>query len=423
MSSSSSSSLAGRIRFARALDSKPFALVWSGQTISALGDGITITALAWQVLVLTGSGTAMGVVLVAQSVPRVLFLLLGGVLADRFSRRGVMLWSDAVRGIAVAAIAILGWMNLLQLWHLIVLGAIFGLASAFFIPSYQSIPPQLVSADQLPSANALTGLSRQLSQLFGPAVGAFCVARVGTSAAFALDALSFAASALCLAAIHVPPLPGATAGDARQRGPRGMVADIREGLGYVVRSSWLWVTIVVAALLNVGVAPMQVAMPKLIKDVYHQDVWLLGAIGTATAAGSVVTMLLIGQMKRMRRRGLLGYGGLLLSGVALLAYGLPLPHQYAPVIAITASVCFGVGLAVFEIIWVTSLQELVPPEKLGRVSSVDWVGSLALAPVGLAVVGVLTDHIGPSWVFLAGGALNTLLILLALMVPGIRRLD
>jgi len=166
-----------------------------------------------------------------------------------------------------------------------------------------------------------------------------------------------------------------------------------------------------------------VALPKLIKSVYGQGVWLLGATGTAIAAGSLVTMLLIGQARRVRHRGILAYGGLIASSLAVIVFGLPLPHQYAPAIAIAVSVFFGAGLAIFELIWVTSLQELVPMEKLGRVSSVDWVGSLALMPVGLALVGVLTDRVGASWVFLAGGALNLALELIALTVPGIRKLD
>lgn len=262
-----------------------------------------------------------------------------------------------------------------------------------------------------------------MSQLFGPALGAVCVALTGTSAAFAIDALSFGISAALLLVVHIPPLPKAAQTEERPAGLRGLVADIREGVGYVLRSPWLWVTIAIASLGNVGLAPMQVALPKLIKEVYGQDVWLLGAMGTAIAAGSIVTMLLIGQARRLRHRGILAYGGLVISALAVLVLGLPLPHQFAPAIAITAGVVFGVGLAVFELIWVTSLQELVPPEKLGRVSSVDWVGSLALLPVGLAVVGVLTDRIGASWVFVAGGALNVLLNLIALTVPGIRKLD
>src|SRR4051794_23641531 len=124
----------GKLRFARALRSRSFALLWLGQTISTLGDGVYLTALAWQVLTLTGSGAAMGIVLIATAVPRVLFMLLGGVIADRLPRRLVMLWADAGRAVAVGAIAILSYTNTLEFWHLIALGLLFGLSQAFFLP-------------------------------------------------------------------------------------------------------------------------------------------------------------------------------------------------------------------------------------------------------------------------------------------------
>src|SRR5215469_11916152 len=197
-------SVGGRLRFARALRSPAFALLWSGQTISALGDGAFFIALAWQILVLTRSGTAMGIVLVAQSIPRVLFLLLGGVAADRLPRRLVMLWSDSGRAFLVGAIALLGWLGLLQFWILVVLALCFGLADAFFLPAYQSIPPLLVETEALTSANALTSLSQELSILLGPALGAALVAVAGVSGAFAFDSLTFLISALCLLALRMP---------------------------------------------------------------------------------------------------------------------------------------------------------------------------------------------------------------------------
>ncbi|MGH2516633.1 MAG: MFS transporter, partial [Ktedonobacterales bacterium] len=142
-----------RVRFARALGSKPFAMLWAGQTISALGDGAYTTALAWQVLKLTGSATAMGAVLIARTVPMLIFLLVGGVAADRLPRRLVMLASDAGRGLSVLCVAALGWLGLLQLWHLVLLSLIFGFVSGFFMPAYQSIAPELVATENLPSAN------------------------------------------------------------------------------------------------------------------------------------------------------------------------------------------------------------------------------------------------------------------------------
>jgi MFS family permease len=435
-------SIGGRLRFARALRSPAFALVWSGQTISALGDGAFLIALAWQILVLTGSGTAMGIVLVAQSIPRLLFLLLGGVAADRLPRRLVMLWSDSGRALLVGAIAALGWLGLLQFWVLVVLALGFGFADAFFLPAYQSIPPVLVETEALTSANALTSLSQELALLLGPALGAALVAVLGASGAFAFDSLTFLISALCLLALRMPKNSAALAQRAMvaesgqsdgehstEDGPAGtsraggVLADVREGLSYVMASPWLWVTIVLASLANVGFAPLLVALPKLVADVYHSGVWLIGGVFSASAIGSISATLALGQARRLHHRGIVAYLGSIAASVALLGMGLPFPQTVAPAIVVAMGAVIGAGLGVFTIIWVTVLQELIPADKLGRVSSLDWLGSLALQPVGLAVVGVLTDRLGPQWVFICGGALNLLLALLAFTVRGIRVLD
>src|SRR5262245_45139549 len=257
-------SLVGRVRFARALSSRPFALLWLGQTVSLLGDGAYFTALAWTVLLLTHSGTAIGAVAIASMVPRVLFLLVGGVAADRLPRRLVLLLSDSGRAVVVLVVATLGWVGLLQLWHLIALSITFGFADGFFVPAFESIPPQLVQAELLPSANALTGLSRQLSVLLGPGLGALFVTVGGPATAFAFDGMTFIISAICLVAMRIPEAANTAIrqsieaaqldsdGPARRRGIGGLVADVREGLGYVLASSWLWVTIAIAAIGNIG---------------------------------------------------------------------------------------------------------------------------------------------------------------------------
>jgi DHA3 family tetracycline resistance protein-like MFS transporter len=423
-----STAVGGRLRFARALRSRPFAWLWVGQTISSLGNGAFYTAIAWQVLVLTGSATAMGAVLVAQSVPRLLFMLMGGVLADRLPRRLVLLVSDVARALAVGAIAVLGMLNLLQLWHLVALALCFGLAEAFFFPAYQSIPPQLVEVEALPSANALTAAGRQLSQLAGPALGAGFVAWVGPSAAFGFDGATFVFSALCLLFVQLPRVARAEAGTRRP----SMLRDVREGLGYVLRSPWLWVTIVIASMGNVGTAPFVVALPKLVKDVYGAEVWLLGAALAISAAGALLATLVIGQLHHLRRRGLLAYSGTIVAALGLAAFGVPavlaqlglaVPRESGVVVVLVGAGGFGAGLSVFGIIWDTVLQELIPVEMLGRVSSIDFLGSFALMPIGLGLVGVLADQVGAAWVFIGGGALNLALNLLALTVKGIRELE
>jgi len=426
-----------RVLVTRALHARPFALLWVGQTVSSLGDGAFLTALAWQVLVLTGSGTAMGLVLIATTAPQVAFVLLGGVVADRLPRRLVLLWADAGRGVIVLLIAGLGALHLLQFWHLVALGLAFGVADGFFLPAYQAIAPQLVETDMLPSANALTGLGRQMGQVLGPLLGAGLVALARPAGAFAFDGATFLISALCLLVMRPPASPPVRApGDGEPRvagtghavsptrgGMVALAADVRQGLGYVRGSTWLWVTITIAALANMGLSARAVALPKLIHDGYGAGVWLLGVLGMATAGGSIAATLLIGQMRHLRRRGLVAYLGILIAGIALIVYGLPLPRGDAPLVVGIASVFLGGGLGGFGIIWVTVLQELVPPATLGRVSSIDILGSLALLPVGYALAGVLTDHVGPRWVFIAGGSLNVILTGLALCVREIRDLE
>jgi DHA3 family tetracycline resistance protein-like MFS transporter len=415
------------MRFARALRSRPFALLWLGQTISTLGDGAYLTALAWQVLILTGSGAAMGVVLIATSVPRVLFMLLGGVIADRLPRRLVMLWADAGRAVAVGAIAVMSHTNTLQFWQVIALGLLFGLSQAFFLPAYQSIAPQLVEIEALPSANALNGLTREIGILVGPALGAVLVANFSTASAFAFDALTFLVSALCLLAVRVPIKPllaheGLETEPAKRRGVQGVCADIREGIGYIATSSWLWVTIAIASLGNALRAPYSVTLPLHVRDFYHSGVGLYGAIISASAVGAILATLVVGQLRRIHHRGMVAYSALVVSSLAMMAFALPLPHDLVPVVTLTAFAVDGAGIGCFEIIWVTVLQEMVPGEKLGRVSSVDFVGSFLFQPLGLAAIGFLTDAVATPWIFFACGALSLLLNASGFLVRGIREL-
>ena len=210
----------------------------------------------------------------------------------------------------------------------------------------------------------------------------------------------------------------------KQQGLRGIVTDIREGLGYVTSSTWLWVTITIASVANITFfGPMAVALPKLVHDVYGTGAWLYGVIATTNALGALLATLIIGQMRHIHRRGILAYSALLVSCVGLGILGLPFPRPAEPILAPLAALCIGLGLGVFEVIWVTILQELVPADKLGRVTSIDMMGSLVLLPIGIAIVGLLTDRFGPALMFTGGGALSLVLIALGLCVRGIRELE
>lgn len=397
-----------------ALKHRSFALLWSGQAISHLGDSLYRVALAWWVLEKTGSATAMGTVLVFSMTPMLIFLLLGGVAVDRFPRIRLMLGSDLLRGLVTTIVAGLAFANLLEVWHVYIASVVFGFVDAFFQPAYVATVPEITPRESLNSANALTNLSRQLTGTAGPAIGAAIVALGGTSIAFALDAASFFISAAFL--LPIPPLPARAVSQAG----RNIIADLREGLGAVAANPWLWVTITLAALGNVTAGgPLAVALPFLIKNTLKADVGLLGLSGSLIALGEVLGSIWLGRFARLRRRGLVAYGGLLASGFAVLLYVLP---GGLPGIAAGALV-FGLSMAAFGLVWTNTLQEMVPGELLGRVSSIDYLGSFVLLPIGYALAGFTTDRLGAPLVFMVGAAGTMLLGLLGLAHPAIRNLD
>lgn len=399
----------------RALSNRSVALLWSGQTISRLGDSIFTIALAWWVLQKTGSATAMGVVLICSTIPMLAFLLFGGVAVDRFPRLRLMLASDLLRGGVVALIAILAAAQTLTLWEICVMSAIFGVVEAVFYPAYAAIVPDLAPSNLLTSANSLRGVSSQASLLVGPALAAAIIAGSGVKLAFALDGLSFFLSAACLMAL--PRLPAASRPAEREA---GILGDMREGFGVVLRTPWLWITLVVACASTLFlVGPAQAALPLLVKQRFGEQVGLYALFTALDALGSLGAALWLGHFKQLRRRGLLVYGAWLAAGLMLVAIGLPLP-------AVGVGVAFllqGVALETLGLAWMNTLQDYIPGDLLGRVNSIDALVSSGLLPIGFALAGIGADHLGASAVFILGGALSAAITAAGLLHPAVRTLD
>jgi len=401
--------------FLRALRYRSFALLWTGQTISRLGDSLYRIALAWWVLEETGSATAMSTVLVVSFLPMVLFLLVGGVVVDRLPRFRVLFASDVLNGLVVGAVALLAATGRLEVWHVYIAGALFGLAEAFFYPAYAASVPQVVPPEALPSANALTGLSYQITGVVGPAIGAAMVAVGGTPSAFGLDSLSFFVSAAFLAPLLRIALPRTA-----EMSSRSAVRDLRDGLAEVAGRAWLWLSIAFFGLVNVvDAGPRNVALPFLIHDHLGLEVGGLGAVSSSIAIGSVVSAVFLGRYHRLRRRGLLLYGCEIVMGLMLILFGRLSSLSGLMAAAFVFGICFSIG----SLAWTNSLQEMVPHERLGRVSSIDALGSFIFLPLGFAFAGILTERIGPANVFVLGGSLVVLLAAGMLLVPSIRRLD
>jgi DHA3 family tetracycline resistance protein-like MFS transporter len=392
---------------------RSFALLWSGQIISRLGDNLYRVALAWWVLEKTGSATAMGTVLIFSFTPMLLFLLIGGVAVDRYPRLRVMIASDLLRGLVTLVVAALAFSQALEIWHIYVASVVFGFVTSFFEPAYAATIPEIMPRESLPSANSLTSLSREITGFVGPALGAAVVGLAGTPAAFALDAASFFISAACLA-----PIPAAFApSEPRQT---SVLRDLRAGISAVFASPWLWITIAIFSLVNVTAGgPRIVALPFLVKDHLHADVGTLGLLFSIEAAGLLLGSFWLGHKTRLRCRGLIAYGASLIGGLALMLVGLPI-GLFGVALALLIN---GIAMSCFTLVWINTLQEQVPRELMGRVVSVDMLGSFVLLPVGYGVAGWATDLLGAPLVFIVGGALTMALIGLGLLHPAIRRLN
>jgi MFS family permease len=379
-----SGQLAGSVR--RALRAAPlgerqFALLFAGQSLSAIGNGITGIALAFAVLNLTHSPTDLGLVLAAGAIPMVAFLLVGGVWADRLPRRGVMLSADAVRALAQAGVGVLLLTGDARLWQLIVAAVLTGTAAAFFQPAASGLTPATVSPERLQGANAYLGMLGSTGSLAGPLLGGVFVATLGTGQAFLADAATFVWSAGFLAVMRPRPTQAAE--------PQHFLHDLADGFREVRSRTWLWTSI-----LAIGLTTMMVTGPEFVLGpVIARSHWG-GAIAWGSIALAFGIGLLIGNASALRfnfKRPLLWLNlSYLLVVPETIAFAIPAPLP----IAFATMLVSGLAVGVYFPIWDTLVQERVPPEALSRVSSYDWMGSLVFLPLGLALAGPVASLIG-----------------------------
>jgi hypothetical protein len=399
-----------RVELLAPLRHRDFRLLWTGMTASLVGDGVLLVALAWQVYTLSGAPAAMSAVGVALSVPHVALLLLGGVVSDRFDRRTVMLASDVIRGACLAALAVLTVSGTVALWHIFVLSAIYGGASAFFGPAFDAVVPELVPPHDLVQANAVDQFVRPAGmQIAGPAVGGVLIAVAGAGWAFALDALTFAVSAGCL--LRMRRLSAPTAENS------SMWKELVAGLGYVRRHVWLWGTFVAAAftyLLFIG--PTAVLLPYIVKDVLHGSATELGLVLTSGGLGAALAAVIVGQTGLPKPFITFMYVMWTLATLAVAGYGLA---THAWQLACVCAVVNGFEAA-GTVAWATVKQRLIPGNMLGRVSSVDWFVSIALVPLSYALVAPVARAVGVQATLVVAGVLGALVTFLFLYLPGMR---
>jgi MFS family permease len=403
-----------RVRLFAPLRHRDFRLLWSGMCVSLLGDGVFLVAMAWQVYALSNAPTALALVGIAMTVPTIAFLLLGGALSDRFDRRRLMLAADAVRGLAVGLIAVLSLTGALELWHMVVLVGVYGAGTAFFTPAFDAIVPDVLPAEELAQANSLDQFVRPLAlRLAGPALGGVLIDVVGVGSAFALDAASFAVSAIALLFMRSRPR-------ARNEAGGSIGGEIRAGFAYIRRHVWLWATFASAAvayLLFMG--PAEVLLPFVVKNDLGGSAGDLGLVFAAGGLGSLGCAVVIGQRGLPRRDITFMYVVWTAATLAVAGYGL----ADAVWQLMLASLAFNALETAGTIVWATAKQRHVPPALLGRVSSLDWLISIGLLPLSFALTGPVSGAIGAQATLIGAGLIGGVITFGALLLPGMRAIE
>ncbi len=404
-----------RVRLLAPLRHRDFRLLWAGMCVSLVGDGVFLVAMAWQVYALSNAPTALATVGIAMTLPTIACLLLGGVVSDRFDRRRVILASDVLRGLGVGAIAILALAGSLHLWHMLVLVALYGVGTGFFAPAFDAIVPDLLPAAELAQANSLDQFVRPLAfRLAGPAIGGVLVAGLGAGSAFGLDALSFLASAVALLAMRARP------GAASEAAPASLGADLRGGFDYVRRHVWLWGTFAAAAIAYLCfMGPTEVLLPFVVKNSLHGSAADLGLVLAAGGIGSVACAVAMGQGGLPRREITFIYVVWTVATLAVAGYGMATAVWQLMLV----SVAFNALETAGTIVWATVKQREVPASLLGRVSSLDWLISIGLLPVSLALTGPLSGAIGARSTLIGAGMVGAVVTLAALYLPGMRAVE
>ncbi|HZR96591.1 MAG TPA: MFS transporter [Gaiellaceae bacterium] len=374
-----------------ALRDRNFRLLFAARAVSYVGTYLAPIAVAFAVLDLGGSATDVGLSFAAWTLAQVATLAFGGVLGDRLPRRLVMVGSDTASFAVRTLMGVLLVSGHASVWELIVLQALGGAAVAFYSPASYGLVREVVATGQLQQANSLLGIARYAAFPLGAALGGSIVATIGSGTALLVDAGTYAASALLLASIHVV--------SHAQRGG-GVLHELREGWSAFVEHTWVWLlTLWIALYFLITYAPFFVLGPYVAKHSMHgAGSW--GIVVTGEGIGALAGAV-AGLRVRLKRRPLFTVGMLFLPTAlqsVLLAY-----HAPAGALAPAAALA-GFGFAFGGIVYDSTLQRVIAPEKIARVGAYGWLGAMIFLPAGYALAGPIADAVGIRGYLLFGAA-------------------
>ncbi|MGV0793459.1 tetracycline efflux MFS transporter Tet(V) [Mycolicibacterium sp. XJ1819] len=395
---------------------REYRLLITAVSLSIFAEGMWAVVMAMQVIELSDDPTALSLVATCLGAGLVAFVLAGGIAADRFNQRTIIIAVESVNVVAVSAVAVLGWLGALRIWHMAVAAAALGIAAAFFFPAYSAILPRILPAEQLLAANGVEGVVRPVFQrAVGPAVAGVVVGATFPSVGSVAVAVLFTIGLLLLSATADP----AEAAVAQPDLPRPRVLrDLREGFVFVLGTPWiLWTLLFASLFVLVVLGPIEVLLPFIVKDRFADGARTYGFILAFFGVGSAIGALSVssGRLPRRYLTVMMAMWGL--GSIPIVVLGFSSSFAVMAVATLVVGFTDGAGM----VIWGTLLQRRVPRHMLGRVSSLDFFVSLAFLPLSFAIAGPLSKVVSMQTIFLVAGIAPMLLAAVAMGAARMRR--
>jgi len=388
-----------------------FRWFWIGEAISVLGDQFYLLALPWLALELTDSPATLGAVLMAAAIPRAALMPVGGILVDRLSPQSLLLLSNSVRAVVVALLTALVFAGRVEIWHLFVLGTIFGAVDALSFPAFMSLTPRLVEERLLESANAAIQGTAQLAGMIGPAIAGVVIAAIGMAGAFAVDTASFVVSVVTLVEMNrllrQRALPRATEAPPPKKGDDPVVVE-QSAVRYTFGDPVLRSVLIIVASINLGVlGPVGVGLPALVMKHWQGSSELFGGVMAAFGAGTLSGTLFAALAPRPRRAGNVTSYATAALAASMLGLGLVIHLFDARFLVFPLLASSGAAIGYLNIVGISWLQARVPPHLMGRVMAFMVLAANGLTPFSYALSGIVAEA-GVVPLFVAGGVAVTI---------------
>ena len=395
---------------------REYRLLIAALSILIFAEGMWTVVMALQVMELDHDPTALSLVATCMSVGLVAFVLVGGIAADRIPQRIIIIAVEAVNTVAVSAVAVLGLLDQLRVWHVAVAAALLGIGAAFFFPAYSAYLPRILPPEQLLAANGIEGAVRPvLQRAAGPAVAGILVGATFPSLGAVAVAVLCAVGLVLLVATR--PVTNTYVAESADERPH-MLADLRAGVSFVVRTPWLlWTLLFASIFVLVVIGPIEVLLPFIAADRFEDGARMYGLVLAAYGVGGALGAIGVSSRRLPRRYltvMLLMWG---LGSVPLMVVGWTISFPLMAAATFLVGVTDGAGM----VIWGTLLQRRVPPAMLGRVSSLDFFVSLAFMPVSMAIAGPLSKVLSMQTIFLVAGVVPIVLAVIALFAARMPR--